>query len=45
MNNAFLVTPQKNQSFVKEEIYKKGSATFSIISTWKSCVLIVENIQ
>ena len=35
MNNAFLVTPQKNQSFVKEEIYNRDI----LPEYYVSCVL------
>lgn len=44
MSNVNLVTPKKNNSLVKEEIYKKGKQTFSILTTWKNCVLIVDKI-
>lgn len=44
MSNVNLVTPKKNNSLVKEEIYKKGKQTFSIVTTWKNCVLIVDKI-
>ena len=44
MKNVYLVIPQKNNSLVKEEIYKKGKLKLSISSTWKKCVLITDSI-
>ena len=44
MKNVYLVMPKKNNSLVKEEIYKKGKLKLSISSTWKKCVLITDNI-
>lgn len=44
MSNVNLVTPKQNNSLVKEEIYKKGKQTLSILTTWKKCVLVVDNI-
>jgi hypothetical protein len=44
MKNVYLVTPQKINSLVKEEIYKKGKITFSIFSTWKKCIILVDRI-
>jgi len=44
MKNVYLLTPQKNNSLVKEVIYKKGKLNLSIFSSWKKCVLILDNI-
>lgn len=44
MTNIYLVTPQKSNSLIKEEIYKKGKITFSVFSTWKKCVLLVDRV-
>ena len=44
MKNIYLVTPQKSNSLVKEEIYKKGKLKLTILSTWKKCVILVDSI-
>jgi hypothetical protein len=44
MKNVFLITPKKNNSLLKEEIYKKGKHVFSILTSWKKCVLIVDKV-
>ncbi len=44
MKNVYLVMPQKNNSLVKEEIYKKGKLKLSIFTSWKKCVLITDSI-
>ena len=44
MKNIYLVTPKKSNSLVKEEVYKKGKLTFTILSTWKKCVILIDSI-